>query len=252
MKQIQSRHLLFAILACAASAAASAQSSTATPTAAATPSTLNVAVGGVISPGSCTPASSAIAFDLNKINPTSLKDKAETPLAPIVQDLSIKCDGDTSVALSVAGTAKAAAPSDAAFDHKATGIQAEAKKGYIYDLVDVATTTKRIGRYVFQFRNFTYTTSADNAKALKATVVTSSDRASWTSVAETTANAAQLKSDGSTFVSFANPATPAVPVSAKEFDGSIVIGAAIVPKSELTINDELKFRGETTITLSYL
>lgn len=248
MKQIQIRHLLFVMLACSGGAVASAQ----TAPAAATPATLNVAVGGVISPGSCTPASSAIAFDLNKINPASLKDKAETPIAPIVQALSIKCDGDAAVALSVAGAAKAATPSEAALDHKATGIQAEAKKGYIYDLVDVATATKRIGRYAFQFRNFTYTTSADNAKPLKAGVVTSSDRASWTLAADTAANAAQLKSDGSTFVSFVDPGTPAVPVSAKEFNGSIVIGAAILPKSELTINDELKFRGETTITLSYL
>jgi len=248
MKQIQIRHLLFVMLACSGGAVASAQ----TAPAAATPATLNVAVGGVISPGSCTPASSAIAFDLNKINPASLKDKIETPIAPIVQALSITCDGNTAIALSVAGSAKAATPLDTAFDHKATGIQAEAKKGYIYDLVDVDTATKRIGRYVFQFRNFTYTTTADEAKPQKAAVVTSSNRTSWTTATDTEANAAQLKSDGSNFVSFADPKTPAVPVSAKEFDGSIVIGAAIVPKSELTINDELKFRGETTITLSYL
>lgn len=245
MKHSHTRKILFAVLACAGSAAASAQNAPA-------PSTLNVAVGGVISPGSCTPTSGAIAFDMKKINPASLKDKAETPLAPIVQPLSIKCDGDAAVALSVAGTVKAPTPSDAALDHKATGIQAEAKKGYIYDLVDAATSTTRIGRYVFQFRNFQYTTAAANGKQAKALVVTSSDRAAWANAADTAANAAQLKSDGTTYVTFADPATPTVPVSASLFNGDIVIGAVIQPKSELTINTDLTFRGETTITLSYL
>jgi hypothetical protein len=53
-------------------------------------------------------------------------------------------------------------------------------------------------------------------------------------------------------VSFADPATPAVPVSASLFDGDIMIGAVIQPKSALTLNTDLSFRGETTITLSYL
>ncbi|MFY2995830.1 hypothetical protein ACOTH8_21145 [Achromobacter xylosoxidans] len=250
MKHFQIRKILFAVLACAGFATASAQNA---PAAAPAPSTLNVAVGGVISPGSCAPTSGAISFDMKKINPASLKEKVETPLAPIVQPLSIKCDGgDAAVALSVAGTVKAATPSDNALEHKATGIQAEAKKGYIYDLVDAATSTTRIGRYVFQFRNFQYTIGATNSKPAKALVVTSSDRAAWATAADTAANAAQLKSDGTTYVTFADLATPTVPVSASLFNGDIVIGAVIQPKSELTINNDLTFRGETTITLSYL
>lgn len=250
MKHCYTRKLLFAALAFAGGATASAQNA---PAAAPAPSTLNVTVGGLISPGSCTPTSGAISFDMTKINPASLKDKTETPLAPIVQPLSIKCDGgDAAVALSVAGTVKAAKPSDTALDHKATGIQAEAKKGYIYDLVDVATSNTRIGRYLFQFRNFQYTAAAANSKPTKALVVTSSDRAAWANAADTAANAAQLKSDGTTYVTFADPATPTVPVSASLFNGDIVVGAVIQPKSELTINTDLAFRGETTITLSYL
>lgn len=189
---------------------------------------------------------------MKKINPASLKEKAETPLAPIVQPLSIKCDGgDASVALSVAGTLKAPTASDTALDHKATGIQAEARRLHLR-LVDAATSTTRIGRYVFQFRNFQYTTAAATGTQAKALVVTSSDRAAWTNAADTAANAAQLKSDGTTYVTFSDPATPTVPVSASLFNGDIVIGAVIRPKSELTINTDLTFRGETTITLSYL
>lgn len=250
MKHFHSSKILFAALACAAGTTASAANP---PAAASAPTALNVKVSGVISPGSCTPTSGAISFDMKKVSPASLKDDAETPLAPIVQPLSIKCDGgDAAVALSVAGTVKAAIISEDALNHKATGISAGAKKGYIYDLVDAATSATRIGRYVFQFRNFRYTAAAANGVAAAALVVTSPDRAAWTSAANTAANAAQLKSDGSSFVSFADPATPDVPVSASLFSGDIVIGAVIQPKSALTLNNDLAFRGETTITLSYL
>lgn len=247
MKHQHSSKILFAALACAA--AATASTANAQP---ASPAALQVKVGGVITPGSCTPAADALAFDMKKVNPASLKEKAETPLAPIVQRLSITCQGDAGVALSVAGTARAATASEDALDHKGAGISAEAKKGYIYDLVDAATSNTRIGRYVFQFRNFSYTTAAANGTAAKAVVVSSSDKAAWTNAADTAANAAQLKSDGTSFVSFADPATPTVPVSASLFDGDIMIGAVIQPKSALTLNTDLTFRGETTITLSYL
>ncbi|MCD0504410.1 hypothetical protein LPZ50_15490, partial [Bordetella petrii] len=70
---------------------------------------------------------------------------------------------------------------------------------------------------------------AANGKQAKALVVTSSDRAAWASAADTAAKAAQLKSDGTTFVTFADPATPTVPVSASLFNGDIVIGATIQP-----------------------
>ncbi len=250
MKHPHSSKILFAALACAAAATVSTAHAQATKAAA--PAALQVKVGGVITPGSCTPAADALSFDMKKLNPASLKDNAETPLAPIVQRLSIKCQGDAAVALSVAGTAKAATVSEDALDHKATGINAEAKKGYIYDLVDAATSNTRIGRYVFQFRNFSYTTAAANGTAAKAVVVSSNDKAAWTNAADTAANAAQLKSDGTSYVSFADPATPAVPVSASLFDGDIMIGAVILPKSALTLNTDLSFRGETTITLSYL
>ena len=160
MNHLQSSKILLAALACAAGAVASVDASAA-PSAPAGTAGLNVAVGGVITPGSCTPAAKSVAFDLKKINPTSLKEKAETPLAPIVQPLSIKCDGgDAAVALSVTGALKAAKAYDESLDHKATGIRAASKKGYIYDLVDVATATNRIGRCVFQFRNVRYTTAA--------------------------------------------------------------------------------------------
>lgn len=245
MKHSHFPKLLFVALACAAGAAASAATPAAT-------GSLNVVVGGVISPGSCTPASGAISFDMKKVGPASLKNAAETPLAPIVQPLSIKCDGDASVALSVAGTVKAATASDAALDHRGTGIRAEAQKGYIYDLVDAATSTARIGRYVFQFRNFRYTTAAASSAAAKALVVTSNDKTAWTNAADSAANAGQLKADGSSFVTFVDPAAPTVPIAASLFSGDIVVGAVIQPKSELKLNDELTFRGETTITLSYL
>ncbi|CAB3892246.1 MAG: hypothetical protein ACWGIK_01205 [Achromobacter pulmonis] len=253
MNHLQSSKILLAALACAAGAVTSVDASAA-PSAPAGTAGLNVAVGGVITPGSCTPAAKSVAFDLKKINPASLKEKAETPLAPIVQPLSIKCDGgDAAVALSVTGALKAAKAYDESLDHKATGIRAASKKGYIYDLVDAATATNRIGRYVFQFRNFRYTTAAaTDGKAVKALVASSEDRAAWSTAADTDENAAQLKSDGSNYVTFVDAATPTVPVRASLFDGDIVIGAVVSPKSELTLNDNLTFRGEATITLSYL
>lgn len=221
--------------------------------AASTPAGLNVSVGGVISPGSCTPTSNAVSFDIKKINPNSLKEKAETPLAPIVQPLSIKCDGgDAAVTLSVTGALMAPKESEEALDHKSTGIKADAKKGYIYDLVDSATATSRIGRYVFQFRDFSFTTAAANGKPEKALIASSVDRAAWATAADTAANAAQLKSDGSTYVTFVAADKTGVPVTASLFSGNIVVGAVISPKSELKLNDNLTFRGETTITLSYL
>ena len=64
--------------------------------------------------------------------------------------------------MSVGGSSNLAVPDENGLKHTATGIVAEAKKGYIYDLVDQATSKERIGRYVFQFRNFRYTTTAAN------------------------------------------------------------------------------------------
>ena len=65
--------------------------------------------------------------------------------------------------MSVGGSSNLAVPDENGLKHTATGIVAEAKKGYIYDLVDQATSKERIGRYVFQFRKyFRYTTTAAN------------------------------------------------------------------------------------------
>ncbi|MEE9889485.1 MAG: hypothetical protein PBU96_08590 [Stenotrophomonas geniculata] len=249
MKRSQFCKAMFAALACASSVTAVA-ATTPTPTG---PVGLNVKVGGVISPGSCTPESGAVSFDMKKIRPTALLEKAATPLAAAAQPLVIKCDGgDTAVMLSVAGAVMAAVASDKELTHASAGINAGAKSGYIYDLVDAKDSSKRIGRYAFQFRNFRYKTAASTTAASDAVVVTSTDKVTWAKAAETATNAAQLKADGSSYLTFADPATPAVPVRASVFSGNVVIGAALQPKSELVITDDLTFRGETTITLAYL
>ncbi len=261
MKHIQYSKILRAVLACAAGVAvvvpivATAQSTGAASTPAAAGSAtvnLNVAVGGTLTPGSCTPDAGDVNFNLNKINVDSLRDKTETPLAPIVQSLTIKCDADTRVALSARGDTNLPVASETGLTHVATGIVAEAKKGYIYDLVDQATSKERIGRYVLQFRDFRYTTGSSNGTPLKALVVTSADKNTWVNAADSVAHASQLKADGSTFVSFAAEGKVSEAVMAKLFTGNIVIGAVILPKSQLKVNADLAFHGTTIITLSYI
>lgn len=269
MKHIQSSKILLALLACAAGVAtvvsmpAAAQSdapaaaAAGAPGAASVPSSLNVAVGGTITPGSCKPTLAEIKFNETKVNGNSLKETAETPLPPVVQSFSITCEsGDAAIALSVGGSSNLAVPEETGLTHTATGIVAEAKKGYIYDLVDQATSKERIGRYVFQFRNFRYTTTAANGKSTKTVVVTSADKATWATAADTATHASQLKSDGSTFVTFAESGQSTVPVAAKEFSGDIVIGAVIQPKTALKaalkISSDLAFYGTTTLVLSYI
>ena len=198
-----------------------------------------------------------IKFNETKVNVDSLKDTAETPLPPAVQSFSITCEsGDAAIALSVGGSSNLAVPDENGLKHTATGIVAEAKKGYIYDLVDQATSKERIGRYVFQFRNFRYTTTAANGKSTKTVVVTSADKATWATAADTATHASQLKSDGSTFVTFAESGQSTVPVAAKEFSGDIVIGAVIQSKTALKealkISSDLAFYGTTTLVLSYI
>ena len=208
-------------------------------------------------PGSCKPTLAEIKFNETKVNVDSLKDTAETPLPPAVQSFSITCEsGDAAIALSVGGSSNLAVPDENGLKHTATGIVAEAKKGYIYDLVDQATSKERIGRYVFQFRNFRYTTTAANGKSTKTVVVTSADKATWATAADTATHASQLKSDGSTFVTFAESGQSTVPVAAKEFSGDIVIGAVIQSKTALKealkISSDLAFYGTTTLVLSYI
>ena len=156
--------------------------------------------------------------------------------------------------MSVGGSSNLAVPDENGLKHTATGIVAEAK-GYIYDLVDQATSKERIGRYVFQFRNFRYDHGRER-KSTKTVVVTSADKATWATAADTATHASQLKSDGSTFVTFAESGQSTVPVAAKEFSGDIVIGAVIQSKTALKealkISSDLAFYGTTTLVLSYI
>ena len=142
--------------------AAPAAAAAGAPGAASAPSSLNVAVGGTITPGSCKPTLAEIKFNETKVNVDSLKDTAETPLPPAVQSFSITCEsGDAAIALSVGGSSNLAVPDENGLKHTATGIVAEAKRLYLRS-GRPATSKERIGRYVFQFRNFRYTTTAAN------------------------------------------------------------------------------------------
>ena len=251
MKHIQTSKILFAALACVMGATATAaDNAPASPSSAkAGPVTLQVKVGGSIKPGNCKPTS-ALDFSMQAMNPASLSEKNETPMAPVDQDLTITCTGaDTMIALSAGSSTMAPTANDDALDHKGAGIKAAGKGGYIYDLVD-EKGANRIGRYVFQFQGFTYKT--ENGKdALAADVISSTDRAAWTIAVNANDNAGQLKADGTNYISFA-ALKGTTPVAASSFTGKVRIGAVISPKSKLTITEKLEFRGGTTITLTYI
>lgn len=209
-------------------------------------------VGGVISPGSCTIAQGPLVFDMNAIDSASLSKKDETPIAPLSSKLSITCgSANAAFALSVTAANKSSTttPVTTQLAHMSTGIKAD--QVYVYDLVS-STDGTRVGRYAFQFRDFTYQKTGAGETSHKAQVITSSDRATWANAANTDANSGQLKNDGTTFVSFADPAATSTPVRANIFEGNVVIGAVIRPTSEFSTANELSFQGAATITLTYL
>ncbi|MEK6290397.1 MAG: hypothetical protein V4793_03240 [Paraburkholderia tropica] len=222
------------------------------PVAPQTSSAIQLSVGGVISPGSCTIAQGPLAFDMKAINAASLSKKDETPIAPLSSKLSITCgSANASFTLSVSNTNKSSTvPVTTQLTHAGTGIKAD--QAYVYDLFNPAEGNKRIGRYAFQFRDFTYKKMGEGETRQKALVVTSADKVTWANGADTDANSGQLKNDGSTYVSFADKAATGTPVRANSFEGNIVVGAVIRPTSEFSTANELSFEGSATITLTYL
>lgn len=234
--------LFAALLACAASTGAVAQS--------AAPS-FKINVTGTIAPGSCTPSSGDLTFDMKSINPKSLNTDALTPLKGLTNKIKITCTADTSIALNIASATKSPQAYAANMEHSLENIKATPE--YLYDLVDTANGNKRVGVYGMQFRNFTYTGGGTGSVVTKAVIISSGDKKTWAANTNLTDwYMGQLKNNGSSYVSFSDAATSTTPVLASVYEGDLVLAPQILPKKDLTITGDLKFEGGATITLNYL
>ncbi|ALX85409.1 hypothetical protein APT56_20630 [Achromobacter denitrificans] len=240
--------LLSALLACAASTSVMAQA--AAPQAAAPSFKINVT--GTIAPGSCTPASGALTFDMKSINPKSLNNDKLTMLSAISNTIKITCTADTAIALNVTGYTKApTAFGSNVNDHPAGMSTYEVS---LYDLVNPADNNSRVGVFGMQFRDFTYTGGGSGSVASKAEIIKSDDKNSWSNNTSSPNgwDTAQLKKDGSNFISFADPKANTTPVLASVFEGKLVLAPTILAKKDLKLTGDLKFEGGATITLNYL
>lgn len=239
-----SSKLLAALLACAASTGALAQNAPA-----AAPS-FKINVTGTITPGSCTPASGDLTFDMKSINPKSLNNDKVTMLSGITNKIKITCTADTAIALNVTGYTKASKAYGSNMEHP-SGTKTETYS--LYDLVNPADGNSPVGVYAMQFRNFQYTGNGVGAVTTKADIIKSTDKSSWTNNADQTGwNNAQLAKDGSNYISFADPKANTTPVLASTFEGELMLAPLILAKKDLKLTGDLKFEGGATITLNYL
>ena len=239
--------LLAVLLASAASAGAMAQQSAA-------PS-FNVKVTGTITPGSCSPASNELLFNMGDIDPAGLKVSEVTQQKAITQPITITCTADTAIALSVTGSRKAAGAAYAVdMTHLVGAGQIQAAAAYLFDLLDPNNNNARVGVYAMQLRGFKYTGGGEGAVTKDAVVINSADKgATWAANTDMTAwYMGQWKVDGSNLLSFATTEANTTPVAAKTFTGSLVIAPQILPKKDIKITGELKFEGGATITLTYI
>jgi hypothetical protein len=84
-------------------------------------------------------------------------------------------------------------------------------------------------------------------------VIKSDDKVSWSYSDNLNGwDTAQLKRDGSNYVSFADTKANTVPVLASTFEGDLMISPLILAKKDLKLTGDLKFEGGATITLNYL
>lgn len=241
-----SSKLLAALLACAASTGALAQ------TAPAAAPSFKINVTGTITPGSCTPASGDLTFDMKSINPKSLNNDKVTMLSGITNKIKITCTADTAIALNVTGYTKASKTYGSNMESHPAGTSTT--EDSLYDLVNPADGNSRVGVYAMQFRNFVYTGGGTGAVASKAEIIKSDDKNSWSNNTSSPNgwNTAQLKKDGSNYVSFADPKANTTPVLASTFEGELMLAPLILAKKDLKLTGDLKFEGGATITLNYL
>lgn len=235
--------LFVALVACAASTGALAQ--TAAPS-------FKINVTGTITPGSCTPASGDLTFDMKRINPTSLNADKVTMLSGITQKVKITCTADTAIALNVTGSTKASGKNYGSnMDNHPAGTSTY--EASLHDLVNPTDGNSRVGVYAMQFRNFTYTGGGTGSVPTKAAVIKSDDKVSWSYADNLNGwDTAQLKRDGSNYVSFADTKANTIPVLASVFEGDLMISPLILAKKDLKLTGDLKFEGGATITLNYL
>ncbi|MFV7425498.1 hypothetical protein ACNPNN_20750 [Stenotrophomonas geniculata] len=236
-----STKLLVGLLALAATSGAMAQ---------AAPS-FKINVTGTIAPGSCTPVTGDLTFDMKSINPRSLNNDAVTMLAGITNKVKITCTADTAIALNVTGSTKAPGTYGSNVEDHPAGMSTSAAN--VFDLVNPADGNKRVGVYLMQFRNFTYTGAAAGAVTAPAAVVKSTDKVTWSHSSSLNAwDSQQLKPDGSNYLSFADMNAKTAPVRASVFEGELVVAPTILAKKQLALTGDLKFEGGAVITLSYL
>lgn len=234
-----------AVLACITSIGAMAQ------TAPAAAPSFKINVTGTIAPGSCTPAASALTFDMKNINPKSLNVDKVTMLPALTNKVKITCTADTAIALNVTSSTSAPAKWDSELKNHPQGVST--REPSLYDLVDPADGNKRIGVYGMQFRNFMYTGGGTGSTPTKASVIKSDDKVSWSYTSDQNGwDTAQLKRDGSNYVSFSDEKTQTVPALASVFEGELLIAPLILAKKDLKLTGDLKFEGGATITLNYL
>lgn len=243
----QSSTLAVALLTCAVSTAAMAADPAPKPSA--TPS-FEIKVTGTIKPGSCTPQQPTLVYKTDDLTPSGLNNTTVTMLKGMSSNISIACTADTAIALSATANSNTSTPFATDINNHPSGFSTQ--KPYLYDLVDTTTNT-RVGVYGFQFRNFKYQGGGKTSTLSPAVVVTSGDKATWATDSNLNNwNVAQLKNDGTTYVSFADPASPTKPVLASLYQGEILVAPTLRPKQEMTLTGDLAFQGSTTITLSYL
>ena len=194
--------------------AAPAAAAAGAPGAASAPSSLNVAVGGTITPGSCKPTLAEIKFNETKVNVDSLKDTAETrcrlPSNPFPSRAR---------AVMRQSPCLSAAPVIWRFLMKTAQAHGHGHRGRGQKAISTIWSTRQRRRSASAGMSsssaISATTTAANRKSTKTVVVTSADKATWATAADTTTHASQLKSDGSTFVTFAESGQSTVPVAAK-------------------------------------
>lgn len=234
--------LLASLLTCAATTAV-AQSST---------PTFKINITGTIAPGSCIPSSGTVTFDMKTINPNSLNNDKETMLNGISNPIKITCTADTAIALNVTGYTKGPGEYQKDMPNHPAGMSTW--YGALYDLVNPADNNSRIGVYAMQFRDFTYSGGGAGSVVSKAEIITSDDKNSWVNKTSDPNgwNTAQLKKNGSNFISFADPKANTTPVLASEFEGKLILAPMFLAKKDLKLKGDVKFEGGATITLNYL
>ncbi len=235
--------LLAALLACAASAGVMAQSNA---------PTFKINVIGTIAPGSCTPTTGDLTFDMKEINTKTLNNDKPTMLDMITKSVKITCSADTSIALSAQATQSASSAYTTNMENHTTA-KTYTSANALYDLVNAADTNSRVGVFAMQFRNFTYTGGGKGSTPSTALIIKSEDRNTWAYLANTNDwDAAQLKKNGSNLISFADKGANTVPVLASVYEGQLIVAPMLLPKKDLILTGDLKFTGGAVITLNYI